>query len=116
MLSKDFIDNNFLAPNEENYKILVNKIEYFLKNISSNSERNNSVKPRKINFRNSISNGQEEIPNDISSTQEVVSHLSNIFQGSIRWHSPYALLNIAPPPILDTVAASTISALYNNWI
>lgn len=35
------------------------------------------------------------------------------FEGCIRWHHPHALFNITPSPLLDTVALTTLTALYN---
>ena len=37
-----------------------------------------------------------------------------MFEGRIRWNSPYTLLNIAPAPLLITIAATTVASLYNQ--
>lgn len=113
MFDKEFISKNFLSPEENNYLELVNKIESFLSQMSKKHSKYSPIRKRDADFSTKVISGKEEIPYSPSADKKIQAHLSNIFQGSIRWHSPFALLNIAPSPLLDAVAAATVTALYN---
>jgi len=39
--------------------------------------------------------------------------IANSFKGAPRWHSPLTMFNVAPPPLLETVASTTLTSLYN---
>lgn len=55
----------------------------------------------------------ENLPLDPKSTKDVLSGAMKYFQRSILWHSPEALQNVTPPPLLEAVSISTIANLYN---
>lgn len=53
------------------------------------------------------------IPNEGLSKEHFASLISGLFQGVCRWHSPHTMYNVAPPPIIPTVATKTFTSLYN---
>lgn len=115
MLTDKFINENFLDPKEKNYNILLKNIESILKISSENISTESPIKHKKIKLINkSISNEINEIPLLSSSTEKIIEKIAEIFEGRVRWNSPYALLNIAPAPLLVTVAATTVASLYNQ--
>ena len=55
----------------------------------------------------------ENLPKYPQPASDVLNGAMNFFQRSILWNSPQALQNITPPPLLEAVAISTITNLYN---
>lgn len=47
------------------------------------------------------------------SFDDAAEHSLEAFEGCIRWHHPHALFNITPSPLIDTVALTSLTALYN---
>lgn len=111
MLKNLIIRKNFLNPKEKNFKILLKKIKQISKITSSNQARSCPIRKRISNKKISLENN--EIPLKPSTSKKIIKKIAQIFEGGIRWNSPYALLNIAPSPLLDVVAVSTIATLYN---
>lgn len=104
------IRRKFLNDSETNRQLLpeliCNCLKHYPKPENSpylGGKRNNSISRR---FRNSI-------PKYSQPTNKVLSDAMNFFQGSVLWHSPQTLQNITPPPILESVAISSIANLYN---
>lgn len=116
MFKNRFITKNFLDPKEENYNILLKDINSILKISSKNLSLKSPIKHKKKKLRisNPTSNKIKEIPFSSSSTKKIIKKIAAIFEGRIRWNSPYTLLNIAPSPLLVTIAATTIASLYNQ--
>ena len=53
------------------------------------------------------------VPLNGSTEQDVLQRATSAFDGMIRWHHPFAVHNITPPPLLSTVAISCIANLYS---
>ena len=53
------------------------------------------------------------IPERMASTSKANRLILELFEGVVRWHSPRAMYNLTPPPLLHTVAATSIAMLYN---
>ena len=115
MLTDKFINKNFLDPKEKNYNILLKNIESILKISSENISTESPIKHKKIKLiEKSTSNEINEIPLIPSSTKKIIKKIAEMFEGRVRWNSPYTLLNIAPAPLLVTVAATAVASLYNQ--
>lgn len=54
-----------------------------------------------------------EMPTKGVPEESFPSLVAKLFQGTPRWHSPRAMYNVAPPPVLPSVVAKTFTALYN---
>lgn len=55
----------------------------------------------------------ENLPKHPQPAPDVLNGAMNFLQRSILWNSPQALQNVTPPPLLEAVAISTITNLYN---
>ena len=55
----------------------------------------------------------EEIPQAPRNPNDVLRESLQILNGQIRWNSPLSFYNICPPTMMNTVAASTITNIYN---
>lgn len=53
------------------------------------------------------------IPKNGLSEMELAELIADSFKGAPRWHSPSTMFNVAPPPLLETVASTTLISLYN---
>jgi len=53
------------------------------------------------------------IPQNEQNPAKVMAELSELFKGAVRWHHPGTMINVTPPPLIPTVAASTMTMLYN---
>lgn len=55
----------------------------------------------------------EKIPNSLADRKKVLKDAFRLLTGAIRWHSPDTLQNVTPPPLIESVAISTLVNLYN---
>jgi glutamate/tyrosine decarboxylase-like PLP-dependent enzyme len=53
------------------------------------------------------------IPEEGLPEKKLVKLIADSFKGAPRWHSPRTMFNVAPPPLLQTVASTTLTSLYN---
>jgi len=112
---KQYFDNfrdDFLLPSESNFEDLLSKIG-FLHNKVIDASRENVPRIPLAN-RYSYDTTAHSIPLKSKSSSGVLIELAAAFQGSIRWNQPTSLVNITPNPLLDSVAAASIAALYNT--
>lgn len=55
----------------------------------------------------------EKLPEEIQDSEYILKNISKGLNGQIRWNSPTTLHNINPPPIVDSVAISSVINMYN---
>jgi len=116
---KDFSTNpiylevrrKFLESSESNRATLLGLISDCLDHFPQPSKTPYLGTNREIDF--SFVKKYENLPTHPQSASDVLNGAMNFFQRSILWHSPQALQNITPPPLLEAVAVSTIANLYN---
>lgn len=105
------IRQKFLESSELNrdiiLKLISNCLNYFPKSSGAPYLGSN----KEIDF--SFTKKYENIPLNPNSTPDVLNGAMKYFQRSVLWHSPKSLQNITPPPLLESVAVSTIANLYN---
>jgi glutamate/tyrosine decarboxylase-like PLP-dependent enzyme len=109
----DEYKDDFLTPKEDNINLLFQKIKQIHSHVETKFKVNDprvAIDPS-FSYNDEISNS--EIPLEGKSSDEVLKGASEAFEGIIRFHSPTALFNITPPPLLDTVAVSALTNLYN---
>ncbi|MBP2100000.1 pyridoxal phosphate-dependent decarboxylase family protein [Enterococcus rivorum] len=111
MENKSFLEleNEFLNANETNYETFLSKLREVL------DYDGNQIAPKSpitdFNYEEELSKHILAYEGEESKT--VLKDFRTIFDGAIRPHSPYALFNMLPSPLLDTVAANTLTQLYN---
>jgi len=106
-------ENEFINPLEENIEVLIEKIRWFHERLTERPfyragrrdinpwfKYNDELKYTVVNER------RREF-------EEAAALSLEAFEGCIRWHDPDALFNITPSPLLDSVAITTLTALYN---
>lgn len=54
------------------------------------------------------------IPEESLGDDAVAAAFREAFAGGVRWHSPLAMLNVTPPPLIHAVAAGAVASLYNQ--
>ncbi len=55
----------------------------------------------------------EEIPSAPKEQKQILNQSLKILNGQIRWNSPLSFYNVCPPVMMNTVAASAITNIYN---
>jgi glutamate/tyrosine decarboxylase-like PLP-dependent enzyme len=53
------------------------------------------------------------IPQEGLPETKLAELIADSFKGAPRWHSPFTMFNVAPPPLLETVASTALTSLYN---
>lgn len=111
LLNSMELEKEFLKSNESNFDVLLQKISVIHEHLN-NKDLNPKFKVNTFSYNEILD--EVTIPEKGSSSEEVFENLSELFEGSIRTQSPYSLFNMVPSPLIDTVAASTITQLYNT--
>ncbi len=111
LLNSMELEKEFLKSNESNFDVLLQKISAIHEYLN-NKDLNPKFKVNAFSYNEILD--EVAIPEKGSSSEEVFENLSELFEGSIRTQSPYSLFNMVPSPLIDTVAASTITQLYNT--
>ncbi|MGG1326495.1 pyridoxal-dependent decarboxylase [Bacillus tropicus] len=106
------IEKDLLHPTENNIEMLFNKTHFLQQALKNKNGINPKFTAHDFYYKEDIQTSH--IPNQGKSSAEVLESLCEMFEGSIRPHSPYALFNMVPSPLLDTIAASTMTQLYNT--
>ncbi|MFR3568759.1 MAG: pyridoxal phosphate-dependent decarboxylase family protein [Paraclostridium sordellii] len=111
LLNSMELEKEFLKSNESNFDVLLQKISAIHEHLN-NKDLNPKFKVNTFSYNEILD--EVAIPEKGSSSEEVFENLAELFEGSIRTQSPYSLFNMVPSPLIDTVAASTITQLYNT--
>ncbi|PFI76858.1 pyridoxal phosphate-dependent decarboxylase family protein [Bacillus cereus] len=104
-------DKDLLHPHENNLDILINKTIFIQKQLQDNNHLNPKFISPPFLYKEDLK--KSFMPEKEKTSDEVLTSLTEMFEGSIRPQSPYALFNMVPSPLLDTVAATTMTQLYN---
>lgn len=56
---------------------------------------------------------ESKIPKTEQDPTKVLKDFSKYFKGAVRWHHPWTMINVTPPPLTPSVAATTVAMLYN---
>ncbi|WP_236693236.1 pyridoxal phosphate-dependent decarboxylase family protein [Bacillus thuringiensis] len=105
-------ETEFLHPQEDNLEALLNKTIFLQKALHNKNHLNPKFASNSFLYKEEIK--QMKLPERGLNSEEVLQSLVEMFEGSIRPHSPYALFNMVPSPLLDTIAATTMTQLYNS--
>lgn len=106
------IEKDLLHPTENNIEMLFNKTHFLQQALKNTNGINPKFTAHNFYYKEGIKTSH--IPDRGKNSAEVLESLCEMFEGSIRPHSPYALFNMVPSPLLDTIAASTMTQLYNT--
>lgn len=105
-------EKELLNPQEDNLDRLINKITFLQNLLQDNNYLNPKFAAAPFFYQEELKNSF--MPEQGRSSEEVLTGLTEMFEGSIRPQSPYALFNMVPSPLIDTVAATTMTQLYNS--
>lgn len=105
-------ETEFLLPSEDNVETFFNKTALLQKQLQAKNHLNPKFSAQTFHYKEDLE--KSYMPETGKHTEEVFHSLSEMFEGSIRPHSPYSLFNMVPSPLLDTVAATTMTQLYNS--
>lgn len=105
--------DEFIGRRDENFSALLEKLRWMHDHLQSDQLHRSGR--RNINPWFSYEEELERacVPQQGKSFKEAAAKSLESFEGSIRWHHPDALFNITPSPLLDTVALTALTALYN---
>ncbi|WP_019419937.1 pyridoxal phosphate-dependent decarboxylase family protein [Paenibacillus sp. OSY-SE] len=112
MKKNTIVEKEFLHPQEDNLETLLNKTALLQKQLKANNHLNPKFPSDTFLYKKELE--KSYMPETGINTEEVFTSLSEMFEGSIRPQSPYSLFNMVPSPLLDTVAATTMTQLYNS--
>ncbi len=103
--------SNFLSADESNFDILLDKIERIYASLDDKTTCSARRPIKRFRYKDEINT--EFFTDTGCSFTKLVKELETFFDGTIKWHSPYTAFNITSTPLLDTVAASTVTQLLN---
>lgn len=103
--------SNFILPDESNFTNLISKIEKFHKALKYKNDKCGKRPTRRFDYYTCINNNF--FTKRGTKSEDLADKLQWLFDGTIKWHSPKTAFNITSTPLLDTVAASTITNLLN---
>lgn len=106
------LQKRFLFPDERNRNEFITYISECIDRIP-HTQNPNEIYLGSTNKEYSFLQNYEDLPNYPQNMQEVLEVSIQILNGQMRWHSPSMLYNINPPVMFNTVAATTVSKLYN---
>ncbi|MEW2143276.1 hypothetical protein AB0869_10725 [Micromonospora vinacea] len=109
----DRLDDDFLRPDEANLGRLAARVNEFAEQVSSRR----GPRPALLTSVAPFSYGQTvegaELPFEPQSREVAVTAALEAFEGVWRPHDPGMMFNLTPSPMLDTVALTAVTALYN---
>lgn len=102
----------FYNPETDSIKSLLKNIDAIHNKILRNTDLSKSTLLSKDESYASLIQASV-IPEEGLSETKLAELIANSFKGAPRWHSPFTMFNVAPPPLLETVASTTLTSLYN---
>lgn len=109
--SNTMFRSNFLTADESNLDVLLKKIQQLHSSMSGKSSSSARRPIKRFEYKRLVNS--DFFSDKGCSSTKLLKDLRWLFDGTIKWHSPYAAFNITSTPLLDTVAASTIATLMN---
>ena len=103
--------SHFFAADESNLNELIKKIRLFHDALEHKND-NLGKRPTEI-FRYNDMVSPDFFTKRGRTPLQVTNEIKQIFDGTIKWHSPKTSSNITSTPLLETVAASTLTNLLN---
>jgi glutamate/tyrosine decarboxylase-like PLP-dependent enzyme len=105
--------DEFLDPEEGNFDVLLEKLEWLFERLRQDPPVRAGRRDLDPWFRYGEELAGRQVSRRSRSFEEAADLSLRAFEGCIRWHDPRALFNITPSPLLDTVALTALTALYN---
>ena len=102
----------FYNPATDSIKILVENIKIIHSKIIKNTDLSKGTLPTKYENYISLIENFIILENGLSENK-LSGIIANSFRGAPRWHSPRTMYNVAPSPLLEAVASSALTSLYN---
>lgn len=106
------LKKRFLSSSDANRNEFVKLIEKTVKLIPKASINSYYLGELEFNYENYLA-AFERIPNNVRDQEQVLSQSLQVLNGQIRWNSPLSFYNVCPPTMMNTVAAATITNMYN---
>ena len=106
--------NYFLNPETMDISELINYIISLHKKFVPYFNIKNARMKNDINTNYATLLEKEVLPEVGLSIEQVYSELSYYSQGILKWNHPGAMININPPPTIQSVAAASYISMYNG--
>ncbi|MFC1651998.1 pyridoxal phosphate-dependent decarboxylase family protein [Patescibacteria group bacterium] len=102
----------FYNPTNDSVDLLIKNIRKTHAEIIQNTDLSKGTLLSKYeNYTHLIKNFS--IPNIGIAEEDLPKIIADSFKGAPRWHSPRTMYNVAPSPLLPTVAGAALTSLYN---
>ena len=99
----------FYDPDTDSIKGLLKSIDDIHNKILKNTDLSKgTLLSNDENYQSLIQ--ASTIPEEGLSETKLTELIANSFRGAPRWHSPVTMFNVAPPPLLETVASSALTS------
>ncbi len=110
--SKKYPDH-FLEQSEDNFDVFLEKLNAFYR-VTRSDICEGQASRRTLNGRFAYSDELQDatINQKGISSEQLLHEFNDMLKGSIRHQNPNTAFNIIPPPLLDSVAALTLTNLY----
>ena len=106
------LSNRLLQPDERNKHNFLKMISLAIKYLPSTTPNSYYLGELDYDYENMLSKF-EEIPAHPQSEESVLLESIKILNGQTKWHSPLTLYNVCSPVMMNTVAASTVTNIFN---
>ncbi len=113
MKLKSRLKKYFLDPENDSLDELLRQLTSLDKAIKKLGKANQARIPGIVSKKYESYLEKSSIPNGCEDPDIVMEEISEYFKGAVRWHHPGTMINITPPPLIPTIAATTISMLFN---
>lgn len=106
------LKSRFLSSSDDNRYEFIKLIEKSLENCPKSDVNSYYLGDLDYDYEDYLSS-YEEIPMTPKEQKQILNQSLKILNGQIRWNSPLSFYNVCPPVMMNTVAASTITNMYN---
>lgn len=104
--------HRLLQPDEKNKHEFLKMILHAINNIPPTTPNSYYLGNLDYNYEQTLSTF-EKIPLHPQSEEAVLIESIKVLNGQIKWHSPLTLYNVCSPVMMNTVAASTVTNMFN---
>lgn len=106
------LKRRFLSSDESNKYEFIKIIESCIENTPKRELKSYCLGDNNFDYDDFLS-FFEKVPQNPQNQNDVLKKSLQILNGQIKWHSPLTFYNVCPPTMMNTVAASTITNIYN---
>jgi len=107
------LNKYFLDPKNDSCDELIKQVRVLDESIKKLGKANQARIPGVVSEKYESYLEKTSIPEKNQNPEKVMKDISKLFKGAVRWHHPGTMINITPPPLIPSIAATTMTMLFN---